>query len=1126
MLKQTIDILTSYDKPKKVCIMGNVAVARAAIECRVDAVFSYPGTPSTEVSEVFNHVSEFQGKPAHKEKYPALTSYPVYFEYSVNEKIALEKAIACSIGGKSAMCVMKNVGMNVASDALMTITYQTIGAPLVLVVCDDPGCHSSSNEQDSRYWGPMASIPVFNPSSPLDACRMTKDAFVLSGKIKLPVMVRMTTRVSHTRGMTVYHSIPPPMSSHAFRFLPEHINIPARTGLAHKKLLSRLDDPLCRSMLKKYCVQSSKGKNEKMAVISSGVASVYFREISAQNNLSGKLRYMEAGMIHPIPENEIRKFLQNGCKKVLVLEELEPFIENAVRIVAQKYSLPCKIYGKNFSSLTVTGEYSLDIVRDSVEEFSGIRMLKNKKLPVLPDDLKNSVSPRPPVLCAGCPHRATFYLLKLLVPREQKEMILCGDIGCFGLGALPPLKMIDTIHHMGMSISMAQGLYEAMKSEGKEQKTVALVGDGTFFHSGISSLMNAVYTRANMLVVIFDNRTIGMTGHQDHPGAAHPPKYNELDIVSVVKGLGVKSVETINPFNLRESYQILKKAMLADGVSVVVAKAPCIFLTGLNLKKFARRKIVIDPERCNSCANHCDMSLSCSLPHTQRGNLVRAKMKIAAHTQIPAQEQLCPANICNHGFLNAIQTGDFKSAVEIVRDKMLFSKTCGDICHRPCELFATNHVSGIVPIRSLKKFVSSKNGNYRDFAHPIQRARSAKPNGKKIAIIGAGPAGLSAAYDLVQAGFQVIVYDKENKPGGMVTYAIPSFRMDKEAFIHEAGQLEKMGVTFHFKKVLGKEITLEELSGANDAVLLAIGLNRSKKLEIVDKNVPDNQKWDVLTFLKDFHLNRLSLHPGSAVLVIGGGNSAIDAARTVKKLSPMNIVLVSCIETSDAMPAFPEETGHALQEGILILHDSYVQKCTTGTDGKISIDLLSYGTKKMLSRFECDYVITAIGQESACAEFSPLDGQYLDENNRIIKQENGYTGYKNIFVAGDLCSGNHMSVIGAIAGGKMAATGIRKFLGNYSYDYEGKDGLERLNRSMPARQAETIIINGNLAEITDQYNLYQSCMKCNHCIENFGCPAMLRVNGKVQVDMDKCTLCGFCIDVCPNDAVRWEMEGM
>lgn len=240
MLRETIEILTSHTSPAEKVVMGNVAIARGAIEAGVSGVFSYPGTPSTEISEVFNYVHTFQHNDANREHHAELVEHKIYFEYSINEKIALEKAIAFTIGHEPALCVMKNVGMNVASDALMSIAYQTIMAPLVIVVCDDPGCHSSSNEQDSRFWGPMASVPVFNPATPAEALKMTKDAFRLSAALQLPVIVRTTTRVSHSRSVVPYGMINRRNITPGFDRVPEHINIPARTAAAHLRLVEKL----------------------------------------------------------------------------------------------------------------------------------------------------------------------------------------------------------------------------------------------------------------------------------------------------------------------------------------------------------------------------------------------------------------------------------------------------------------------------------------------------------------------------------------------------------------------------------------------------------------------------------------------------------------------------------------------------------------------------------------------------------------------------------------------------------------------------------------------------------------------------------------------------------------------
>ena len=1115
MIERTVKILTPHSQSYKTCVMGNEGIARAALEAGVNGVFAYPGTPSTEISEIFSHVNIFQSDSANKEKFPQITSDPVYFEYSINEKIALEKAIAYSIGNRSALCVMKNVGMNVASDPLMSVTYQTIGAPLVIVVCDDPGCHSSSNEQDSRYWGPMASVPVYNPATPADAFEMVKLAFELSGKIKLPVIVRTTTRVSHTRGIVTYGNINHESRIAKFDRLPEHINIPARTAAAHTRLLDKLKSENVLSALNhssKILLNNSKAK---LGIICSGVATAYAIEILNQNNFTKNVNLLDLGLIHPFPEKEVLSFLREDYTGILILEELDAFVETAVRNIAQKFNLSVNIYGRGFSGLAPTGEFSIDLITKVLEDFTETSFKKNIPLDNT-EIFLDKLPPRPPILCAGCPHRATFYLLKLAIPREQSELIMCGDIGCFGLGALPPLKMIDTINHMGMSISMAQGLYESFNDSGKSKKVVALLGDGTFFHSGLTSLVNAIYTRANILVIIFDNRTTGMTGHQSHPGASRLPKYHEIDIPPLLKGLGVEVVETINPFSIRESFEKVNIAMHHNGVSVLIARAPCIFLPDFKDRIDKKAKIVVDEKLCNFCANHEDISLSCSRCYAPKNNLSRAKAKLLAEISIPGDAQLCPANICNHGFFNSILEGDYKSAVEIVRDKMLFARTCGDICHRPCELFSDE--KNVVPIKKLKHLVSAIDENFYDFSLPIKRAWEANKKNETVAIIGAGPAGLSAAYDLVQSGYTVSIFEKENKAGGMVTFAIPAFRMDKAGFDYEAMQLEKMGVKFHFNSALGKDISLEKLANEFDAVIIAIGMNKAKKLDIIENNVPHGKRIDALAFLKAFNCEEKIIEDGSVVLIIGGGNSAIDSARSAKKLNPDNKVIVSCLETESLMPAFAEEVLHAKNEGIEFISDSYVETCML-KDGKINISLHCFGTKHFLRNLHFDYIITAIGQTTEPTVIEPLS---KDDNLRV-KNDNSFSGYKNVFVAGDIASGNNMSVIGAIASGKKAVIGIRQLLEGYKFGYEGEKAFERLNANpTPTLKLRSEIIDDDIKLGIDQYNLFQSCQKCNHCIDNFGCPAMVKVNGKVQIDGSRCTLCGLCIDVCPNNAIRWE----
>lgn len=1142
MLKHTINILTSYNTPVKNCVMGNVAVARGAIEAGVCGVFSYPGTPSTEISEVFNYVNQFQSKKENQEKYPLQASHKIYFEYSINEKIALEKAIAYSIGNRSALCVMKNVGMNVASDALMSVTYQTIIAPLVIVICDDPGCFSSSNEQDSRYWGQFASVPMLNPATPADAYEMTKDAFILSEQLKLPVIVRMTTRVDHSRGVIEYNTITPAKRTPGFERLAQHINIPARTAIAHKTLLEKFNSGVFASFNKKFNIYLSaalKKRKAGLGIISSGVAAVYAAEL-IERNPGINISHLKIGVFHPFPENDILTFLKKGFKQILILEELDPLVENNVRIIAQKNKIDADILGKGFSRLGATGEYTLDIVRQSLEEITGISFKRNNCQPFMAESQKSasllsSPPPRPPVLCSGCPHRATFYALKLAIPREAvinpaAQFIMCGDIGCFGLGALPPLQMIDTINHMGMSVSMAQGLSEALRMQPAQstsaassgKKTIALVGDGTFFHSGIVSLVNAIYTRANISVIIFDNRTIGMTGHQDHPGGTSYPKYKQVDIYSLVKGLGVEIVEKVNPFDLKDTVFKVKKAVEHTGVSVLIARSPCVFLPEYKAGNSAGKMLRVNPDKCNTCFNHCDIGITCSKEHSAKGNLVRAKAKILAESHIHGSEQLCPANICNHGFFNAITAGNYKEALEMVRDKMLFAKACGDICHKPCESIFRKGTGDSVPIKMLKNFVSGISGNFNDFSLQKSRAINAVKKNKKVAVIGAGPAGLSAAYDLVQQGYGITVFEKESCAGGMLRFIIPGFRMDKTGMEKEIEVLNDMGVMFKFNSVLGEDYTVEELSKKFDAVILAIGMWDSPSLDMIEKNVPEEKRFDAIGFLRQFNLGKLKLVSPSAFLVIGGGNSAMDAARAAKKLNPENEVIVSCIEKRHSMPAFHEEITNAVLEGIRIIDNSFIKEIEE-KNNRLSVFLKIPEKEKPFEILAADFVISAIGQQGDKKAFN--GEMTFDKNARIITVDQ----YPNVVLAGDILAGNHISLIGAIGSGKKAAVNVRKLLENYPYDYEGNFALSKLSDTT-AGLHELKIKQPHpwSSELTalERFDLYQSCSKCDHCIENFGCPAMVKVNGKVTIDNKRCTGCGLCVDVCPNGAVEWVENNM
>jgi indolepyruvate ferredoxin oxidoreductase, alpha subunit len=1121
MSNKVVDILTSFNRPHKVSAIGNEAIARGALEAGVDGVFSYPGTPSTEISEIFSMVYNFQHLPSSQEKYPDLIKNQVYFEYSINEKIALEKAIAFTIGNKSALCVMKNVGMNVASDALMSITYQTIIAPLVIVVCDDPGCHSSSNEQDSRYWGNMASVPLFNPSTPEDAYSMTKKAFELSAALNLPVIIRSTTRVSHSRGMISYNRITEGKRTASFDRLKEHINIPAKTAAAHQKLLDKLSGETIDPYFTLFNKELIKADKKEFGIISTGVSTNYLLELISRNQLEDKISLLDLGLIFPFPEKQVQAFLNRGFKSILIIEELDPIVENAVRRIAQINSVPSKIIGKELKELSISGEYSLDLIDAAISSFLNIKTERKETLKSN-TEFELELPPRPPTLCSGCPHRATYYALKLIVPRDESKVVLCGDIGCLGLGALPPLKMVDTINHMGMSISMAQGLSEALKNDGT--KVVALLGDGTFFHSGITSLLNAVYSRSNMLVIIFDNRTIGMTGHQDHPGATHIKKYHEIEIAPLVRGMGIDFVETIMPFDLKKAYSKVEDAMAHDGISVLISKAPCVFLP--EYEKFTRQdaRIAVDPAKCNTCHNHSDPGIYCSRRSSSKSNLIRAIAKIKAEKPIDASDQTCPANICNHGFFNSILEKDYGTALEIVRDKLLFARTCGDICHRPCELFSGHKADSTIPIKQLKKYVAEIDENFKDFSGLIHRIKDLDKKEKHIAIVGAGPAGLSAAYDLIRDAYYVTVFEKENTAGGLIKHVIPDFRMNKNGFDYEVSQLEKMGVKFQFNSSLGKDIHLPELSEKFDGIILSIGLGKSKNLDLIKNQVSKSRRFDALSFLRDFNLGNLSMKKGSRYLVIGGGNSAIDVARSIKNYDSTSTVLLSCIEEEEKMPAFTEEVERAKEEEIEIVGNSMVTSCIEQEE--LEVTLSTYRRKKVLKKEKFDFVVEAIGQYGEKELYTALGEKNLGSDGRIkAEKENGYANYSNVFVAGDICEDNHQSLIGAIASGKRAVIGLKQKLEKYPFPFEGIDSLLNLNQNEFLKiPSEPIQSNTDLSEYLSHFNLFQSCEKCNHCIENLGCPALIKVDGKIVIEDSQCTKCGLCIDVCPNDAIHWVEE--
>ncbi len=529
----------------KELMLGNQAVARGAYEAGVAVATAYPGTPSTEITEYIAKYDE------------------IYTEWSPNEKIALEVAIGASLAGGRAIVSMKHVGLNVAADPLFTVSYTGVNGGLVIVVADDPGMHSSQNEQDSRFYARSAHIPMLEPSDSQEAKDYIKCAFELSEKYDTPVIVRLTTRVAHSQSL-VETAEPQPITLKEYVKNPnKYVMMPGMAKARHIVVEQRMKR-LTKDSYDLDINKIEKG-NSSIGIITSGVVYHYAKEVLPEAS------YLKLGMIHPLPKDLILEFASK-VDKLYVLEELEPVIEEQIK------SWGIQVSGKELFS--VQGEYTANMIERAIKG-STVNMKQKEELPN-----------RPPVLCPGCPHRAVFYNLKKL------KLTAMGDIGCYTLGALPPLEGMDACVCMGASIGMAHG-FEKAKGKDSSKKVVGVIGDSTFIHSGIGGLIDIVYNKGVSTILILDNSITAMTGHQDNPSTGRTIKGEitaALDLVALVKATGINNVRVIDPFNLKESEAALKEEIERDQPSVIIFKRPCALLD-----KSQSSPLKIDSEKCTSC---------------------------------------------------------------------------------------------------------------------------------------------------------------------------------------------------------------------------------------------------------------------------------------------------------------------------------------------------------------------------------------------------------------------------------------------------------------------------------------------------------------------------------------------
>ncbi|MGQ9726033.1 MAG: indolepyruvate ferredoxin oxidoreductase subunit alpha [Candidatus Bathycorpusculaceae bacterium] len=570
------------DSPmKQVLLLGNEAIARGILEAGIGVVTTYPGTPASEIGDTISEIATEAG---------------VYMEYSINEIVAAEVAGGAANSGVRALTAMKHVGLNVASDFIMTLAYAGVRNGFVIVTADDPECYSSQNEQDNRFYALLANLPCLEPSDSQEAKDMTVSAIEISEKLELPVLLRTTTRVSHTRGPVTYGKLTKPTLKGEFiKDVKRLVMVPANSRPKHPILLRNMEKAKEISEKSPYNKITREGKGE-LGIISSSAA--YNYAVEAADLLGLDVGILKLGMTHPIPEKLIGKFLRE-YEKIVVVEELEPYLELRVKAIAKDYAPKVEIYGKMGKQyFPRDGELSTRIVA------VGLAKITAKELPINFEkidekcvEVSRNLPPRPPILCAGCPHRASFYVMKRVA---GEGAVYSTDIGCYALGAAAPLKTGDIMTCMGASIGTAQGI-----SKATDAPTFAIIGDSTFFHAGIPGLINAVYNNHKIIVTVLDNLTTAMTGHQPHPGTGltgmHKPA-EKIMIEKVAEGCGVKYVRVVDPFRVKEAEAVLKEATQHPGPSVIVFRAPCaLMLVRERRRKGAEILTCKITDKCTNC---------------------------------------------------------------------------------------------------------------------------------------------------------------------------------------------------------------------------------------------------------------------------------------------------------------------------------------------------------------------------------------------------------------------------------------------------------------------------------------------------------------------------------------------
>jgi indolepyruvate ferredoxin oxidoreductase alpha subunit len=1135
------------EKKTKV-LLGNEAIARGLVESGCQFIASYPGTPS---SEILPAVVRFKEE----------NHLDTYIEWSTNEKVAFENALVASYTGKRAAVSMKQVGLNVATDPLMSSAYiGTIGG-FVIISCDDPGPHSSQTEQDTRFMAMFAKIPVLDPASPKDAQKMLPIAFDLSEKYQIPVLFRSVLRVSHAQQSITFNPLPKMDRKADFPRNPQRWSATPRFRfILHKQLNMKLKE-ITREFNAMTSLNFIENDQERtvLGVIAGGIGYAIIRDILPELGLQEDIPILKIGTPYPLPTEIVEAFTRK-CDHVLILEETEPVIELQIRDKS-------KIIGRLDGTVPNEGEMLPEVVTQILSNLCRKYSIPVKETPsTLPlEKIVTSLGLpiRRPTLCSGCPHRSSFFALKRAFPNG----IFPSDIGCYTLGM--NMESVDTCHDMGAAITFASGLYQAYHQDGKEVPIIATIGDSTFYHSGAPGLLNAVYNGSRFVLIILDNSITAMTGMQPTPESGmtadgHPGQ--ALSIEELVKGCGVKYLKVLNPYDLKGMIREVKKAYQytrqpEGGMAVLIARYPCITYQKDQLKvnpiKVETRNIP-PPEK--------------DLPQVKSGAMPQFLLPVYKDKIAPCTAA-CPIQVDARGYIALISKGKFDEALALVRQKNPFPGITGRLCARPCEkICRRGEVDQPIAIDLLKRFLADtekspesphpplwKQGEREDLKGGLRGFLTPGPEKKeKVAIIGSGPTGLMAAYDLRQYGYAVTIFETLPVAGGTMAVGTGRFRLPEEVLNREIDIVKKMGAKFKLNQQIGDKTSLDDLKKKGyKAIFLAIGAQKANAPDLPGHKAKGVM--DSLTFLKKVAMNHKASTP-SRVVVLGGNDRALDAARTALRLGAKEVTVIFS-RSQKEMPADTPEIREAEREGVIFKYYSVPTRILTSGHKVTGISFkktvlsapTSLGRRRVLSvegpekKLRADLIITSPTYVPDPKPFNNAIPQ-TPWKTILVDPVTLATPMKGLFAGGDAVTGPKNFIEG-LAAGRKAALSIHRYLG-------GED--LRANRETEGVSTELVSVNIEMVEpkprieepslpiqsiknhfeevhgLPDQGAILAEAKRCLHCGACFFCDtcviqcpegAITKTDSGYVIHYEKCTGCRICVKECPTSAIEMPAVG-